>query len=91
MALRHHHAELLGHLVGLRTAPAPEGPWSKPVWIEPSPGGIQRAAPADAMNYLTVQHPPLAREGGREITITYSRPLAPFRGEVRAARIRLGD
>jgi Domain of unknown function (DUF4185) len=85
------HSELLGNRIQLRSAPHPEGPWSGAVTIETSAGGILPAAPASSFNYLAQEHQALSSTDGRTIVVGYSRPLAPFRGEVRLARVTLGD
>ncbi|MBI5502196.1 MAG: DUF4185 domain-containing protein [Deltaproteobacteria bacterium] len=53
----------------LRTAPAPQGPWSGPRRVgrgEPGQGG--------AWDYALIAHPELAREGGRIEILSYTRP-----------------
>jgi hypothetical protein len=63
--------------VELRTAPAPEGPWSDAVvaWTAPSP------------IYAVYLHPELA--SGRELVVSYSRSTGSFTGEVRVIRLGL--
>jgi hypothetical protein len=63
--------------VELRTAPAPEGPWSEPVvaWTAPSP------------IYAVYLHPELAN--GRELVVSYSRSTGDFAGEIRVIRLEL--
>jgi len=74
--------------VVLRTAPAIEGPWpTSGLTIMPSDGGILAAT--DGRDYLAKEHPALSSSDGREIVISYSRPLGNFRGEVHLARITL--
>ena len=84
------HSQLLGAGIWLRTAPAPEGPWSEPVKIPADDERILRPwKEAIFGNYLALQHPGLKRDKGREIFVTYSRPFGMFNLEVRAARIRI--
>lgn len=84
------HSELLGNRIQLRTAPHPEGPWSDAVTIEAGTGVLPAAA-AQSYNYLAHEHPALSAPDGRTIVVGYSRPLGPFRLEVRLARVALGD
>ncbi len=81
--------QILSSTVTLRTADRIEGPWSGPVKIEPSATGILAPTAADSFNYITLEHPELRSEDGSTIVISYSRPTAPFRGDVRLARITL--
>ncbi len=53
----------------LRTADAPEGPWSPPVHV-----GEGEPAADDAWDYSLIAHPELAREGGRVEILSYTRP-----------------
>ncbi|MBI3541781.1 MAG: DUF4185 domain-containing protein [Deltaproteobacteria bacterium] len=85
------HSELLGKGIRLRTAPAPEGPWSEAITLPADGTSILPNTDGEFGNYLAVQHRGLGSADGRELVVTYSRPLAPFRGEVRAARIRLAE
>ncbi len=71
----------------LRTADRIEGPWSEPVVIEAGTEGYLAPTTTDAYDYIVVEHPELASPDGRSIVISYSRPTAPFRGDVRLARI----
>ncbi len=72
--------------VALRVAPRIEGPW-------PRTGVIVRAdevglfSAGEGSNYLAQEHVALSSEDGRQIVISYSRPLGSFRGEVRLSRI----
>ncbi len=85
------HSELLGNRIQLRTAPRPEGPWSASLTIETSPTGIQASVPSGTTNYLAQEHIALSSVDGHSLVVGYSRPLAPFRGEVRLVRITLKD
>lgn len=72
----------------LRTAPAIEGPWpSTGVVVAPSAGGIVPAG--EGTDYLAQEHVALSSADGREVVISYARPLGSFRGEVHLARITL--
>jgi hypothetical protein len=70
--------------VFLRTAQQPQGPWSAPVVAFRG-----RPAPAGMVNYGAFEHPELAVDGGRVLTVTYFHPLGAFRGEIRVVRLRL--
>lgn len=71
--------------VMIRTAAAPEGPWSKAVRafdpIEPAGGS--------GWVYDALAHPEYDRDGGRVIYVTYSRQIADFTFEVRLASVEL--
>lgn len=68
----------------MRTAPAPEGPWSEPV--EAFTG-----QPPSSMdwNYNAYEHPEIARDGGKTLYVTYYRPIAPSEGELRIVEVKL--
>ena len=72
----------LTNRVMMRTAFRPEGPWSEPV------EAFVGAPTEGAFNYAAFEHPELAREDGRVVTITYFHPLGGFRGEFRIVRVR---
>jgi len=72
----------LTNRVMMRTADRPEGPWSEPV------EAFVGAPTEGAFNYAAFEHPELAREDGRVVTITYFHPLGGFRGEFRIVRVR---
>ncbi len=70
--------------VMLRTAPAPEGPWSQPVKaftaMQPSQGNV----------YDAHAHSEYDANGGQTIYVSYSRSLpAPFTSEVRLVSVQL--
>lgn len=69
---------LFSNDIVLRTAPAPQGPWSAPMTIAT---GI--APPSGNVDYVAREHPELSSNNGQSIVISYSRPLGNFRGEVR--------
>jgi hypothetical protein len=72
----------------LRTAAAPEGPWpASGLVVHAAAGGILAAG--EGADYLAQEHVALSSADGREIVISYARPLGSFRGEVRLARITL--
>lgn len=75
--------------VYLRTAARVEGPWSAPVAVNPGDGGILPPGDPQAYDYGAQEQPELSSPEGREIVISYSRPLGNFRGEVRLARLHL--
>lgn len=79
---------VLSNDIVLRTSANIEGPWPRRgVVVTPSDGGILEAG--EGANYLAQEQPALSGDDGREIVISYSRPLGSFRGEVRLARITL--
>jgi hypothetical protein len=81
---------ILSNTVLLRVAERPEGPWTDPgVVIGPADGGLLEPAAANATNYLSLEHVELRSVDGRQIVISYARPMGPFLGEVRLARITL--
>ncbi len=63
----------------IRTAPAPEGPWSESIVAHTAPGSI----------YATMQHPELATENGRNIAVSYYLPEENWKGKLQLLRIRL--
>ena len=69
----------------LRTAPEPQGPWSKPV------KAFSAQAPNNSIGWVydALAHPEFSRENGRFIYISYSREIAPFTGEVRLVEVQL--
>lgn len=68
----------------LRTAPAPEGPWSDEVLAVATTPGV-----GDAANYSGLAHPELAREGGRYELISYHRATADWESEIRVVELEL--
>ncbi len=84
--------KLLSSSIELRTAAAPEGPWSAPLELPASAdgsSGLFAPLSADAYNYVAIEHPELRSSDGRQLVVSYSRPTEPFRGDVRLARITL--
>jgi hypothetical protein len=74
----------LTNQVVMRTAPAPEGPWSdEVVAFEGLP------PPPNSLDYGGFEHPELATDGGRSIVISYFHPIGPLQGEIRLVRVRL--
>ena len=67
----------------IRTAPAPEGPWSSEMPL------FTAMKPADGHVYDAHAHPEYESGGGQIIYVTYSRATAPFRSEVRLVAVRL--
>ncbi len=63
----------------LRTAPAPEGPWSDAVVAYTAPSPI----------YAVYQHPEQQQGGGARIRVSYSRPTGNFQGEIRLIELQL--
>ncbi len=78
------YSEPFSQDVVLRTAPAPEGPWSQPVKaftaMQPSQGNV----------YDAHAHSEYDAKGGQTIYVSYSRSLpAPFTSEVRLVSVQL--
>jgi Domain of unknown function (DUF4185) len=75
----------LGRAVMFRTAPAPEGPWSAPLYA------FDALAPANETGWIydAQEHPAYARDGGRRIFITYSRQTGPDSFEMRLVSLKL--
>ena len=76
------YSKPLSNGVMLRTAPAPEGPWSEAVRVfdaEPADSG---AAPYSALAHAEYDEPDA-------IWVTYFRETAPFAGELRLVRVGL--
>jgi len=70
----------------MKTAPAPEGPWSSPIvaftGMTPGDGG------GFAVDYSGLEHVELARDGGKTVVVSYARPLPGFlEGEVRLVEV----
>ena len=68
----------------MRTAPAPQGPWSGPVKLfdaqEPEGGGWV---------YDALAHAEYATDGGLTQIVTYSRSTGFFQSEVRVVKVKL--
>ena len=68
----------------MRTAPAPQGPWSREIHaftaMSPSGGGTVYDAQA---------HPEFDVDGGRVMYVTYSRTTGSFTSEVRVVSIEV--
>ncbi len=76
----------------LRSSEHLESGWgraSSGVTIEATADGGVLPAP-EGYDYLFHEHPALRSADGRQIVVSYSRPLGNFRGEVRLVRITLG-
>jgi hypothetical protein len=71
--------------VELRTAPAPEGPWSGPTTA------FVARAPADQQSgvYDALAHPEYDADKGRRMYVTYSRSTGDFASELRLVEIEL--
>lgn len=68
----------------LRTAPAPEGPWSQEVLAAETVPGV-----GDAVNYSGMAHPEYAREGGRFELLSYHRGTGDWASEIRLIELEL--
>ena len=77
----------MGTAVLLRTARAPEGPWSAPVHA------FDAMPPANDIGWIydAQEHAEYARDGGRRIFITYSRQTAPDAFEMRLVSVTLSN
>lgn len=76
----------LGQRVVFRTAPRPEGPWSAARTLVET-----RAGANGQPTYVATQHPALARDGDRTISVTYSLPTDCFLcGEVVLVEVTFG-
>jgi hypothetical protein len=77
------YSQLLSDNIMIRTAPAPEGPWSGErtvfVAMEPASGNV----------YDARQHPEYDLDGGQTIFVTYSRSTGAFTSEVRLVSVQL--
>jgi len=79
----------LTNRVEMRTALSPEGPWSRPVTAFTG-----RSTDPGRLNNLAFEHPELASDGGRTVTISYTHPVGARGGEIRLVEVtfaRPGD
>ncbi len=77
----------LQNRLALRTAPAPEGPWSAPLVIAET---LKPEADTDApWSYAGCGHGELARENGRIEFVSYYRTTGFFLGEIRLLELTL--
>ena len=76
------HSFALSNRVVMRTAAAPEGPWSEPLTL------FTGMTPTDGVNYAGEQHPELAEDGGQTIFVSYYQPLGFLRGQLHLVRVR---
>ncbi|MCA9580165.1 MAG: DUF4185 domain-containing protein [Myxococcales bacterium] len=81
-------SSILSSKVVLMTSERIEGPWEERVKFEPDGVGYLDAVD-DAYNYIVIEHPELRSTDGKTIVISYSRPTAPFQGEIRLMRVTL--
>lgn len=78
------HMDGLSRRLVLRTAPKPEGPWSREILaIETEP------AAGEGFPYCGYAHPELWREDGRIIVLSYYRGTGDWDGETRVVEIEL--
>lgn len=77
------YSQVLSQNVVMRTAPAPEGPWSREVTafvaMQPSSGNV----------YDAHAHSEYDANGGQTIYVTYSRATGAFTSEVRLVAVQL--
>jgi hypothetical protein len=71
-----------GNDMRVRTAPAPEGPWSDFATF-----GTGKEADDGAWDYALIAHPELSREGGKVDVLSYTRPTGFLRQETRLVEI----
>jgi hypothetical protein len=71
--------------VMMRTAPAPEGPWSAEVMA------FEALAPAAGQGPIddAQAHPEYNANGGQTMLVTYTRGTGPFRSEERLVSVQL--
>ena len=69
----------------MRSAPAPEGPWSRPVQA------FKAMAPVGDPGWVydALPHPEVSPDGGRTQYVTYSRSTGPFASEMRVVEVVL--
>lgn len=79
------YSQPMSTAVMVRTAPAPQGPWSAPV------EAFEAKKPVSETGWIydALAHPEYAREGGRQIFITYSRQTGPESFEQRLVSVRI--
>ncbi len=71
-----------GNEMRVRTAPAPEGPWSDASRIG------EGREPPEGFDYALIAHPELAREGGAVDVLSYTRPTGFLSQETRLVEVR---
>jgi hypothetical protein len=81
------YGEPLVNSMLLRTAPAPEGPWSKPFRFHTGVAPVGE----DIWNYCGLGHAELQRENGRVEFVTYYRQTGFLKGEIRLVRLRFRE
>ncbi len=78
------YSQLFSQNVLMRTAPAPEGPWSREITafvaMQPTSGNV----------YDAHAHAEYDLNGGQTIFVTYSRATGAFTSEVRLVEVQLG-
>lgn len=77
------YSQLLSNNVNMRTAPNPEGPWSREVTA------FVAANPTSGNVYDAHSHPEYDANGGQTIFVTYSRATGAFTSEVRLVSVTL--
>ena len=75
---------ILSNKVYFRTSSRPEGPWSSPLEVFTG-----QTPPSGSIDYAALEHPELAKDGGKTLFITYYHPLGGFSGELRAVEVKL--
>ncbi|MEU4422386.1 hypothetical protein AB0F81_17300 [Actinoplanes sp. NPDC024001] len=81
--------------IELRTAPAPEGPWSEPLAVLPGQAPSCLPGTLICADYAVQQHPELAVHGTGTSTVylTYARPAystaAPYRLDLNVVQVKL--
>ena len=76
------YSQALSNDVMMQTAPSIVGPWSSPIvafsGLPPSQG---------ANDYAGIEHPELAKNGGRTIYVSYFQPLSDVTGEMHLVEV----
>jgi len=75
------HSGVFSNKVFLRTAGKPEGPWSAPQEL------FTGMPPASGANRAGLEHPELAKNGGKTIYVSYYRPMGFLQGELRLVEV----
>ncbi len=74
------HSQAFSDKVVIRTAPAPEGPWSAAT-------ELFTGMASSSNNYAAQEHPELAKNNGQTIYVSYFNPQGFLHGEVRLVEV----
>ncbi|MBS1911287.1 MAG: hypothetical protein JST22_04820 [Bacteroidetes bacterium] len=76
------HSGFFANTIQMRTAPAPQGPWSDPVTM------FTGADPPSGSNdYAGKEQPHLAADGGQRIYVTYHQPTGFLSGRIHLVEV----